>query len=339
MQVIDLEKGKDWGNFLRRNEHLIFHTSKYKEFLIKSFPNVKFEYLAVLEEGIKTILPIGIIDSKLIGNRIISIPFLEYGSFCGDKNYVKAILDHIKNNYSKKYRYLEIRAGLDYDEGLSKYLTKLEEYKRFVLELKNEEENWKLLDKQKRKAIRKAKKNNITVKELSKDNVEELYDLYLKNMKQFGSPPFYKDFFISFFELNLGKCFGAFKDDKLISLLLGFTYKDRIHAVIAISDKKSLDFRPNELAHWHFIKYGIENGFKYFDLGRVREESGQYRFKQEFGCELMPLYHYYDLYKLKKIPKTDPTARKYKFAIELWKKMPIIMQRKLGPSIREGLGI
>lgn len=339
MQVIDLEKGKDWSNFLKGNEHLIFHTSKYKEFLKKSFPNVKFQYLAVIDDGIKALLPIGLIESKLIGNRIISVPFLEYGSFSGDINYIKPILDHIKNNYSKKYQYLEIRLGLDYDNELSKHLIKSEEYKRFVLELKTKEENWKLLDKQKRKAIRKAKKSNITVKELSKDNIEEIYILYLKNMKQFGSPPFYKEFFINFFELNLGKCFGAFKDNNLISFLLGLIYKDRIHCIIASSDKKNLELRPNELAHWHFIKYGIENGFKYFDLGRVREESGQFRFKQEFGCQLTPLHHYYDLYKLKKIPKTDPTSKKYRFAIELWKKMPIIMQRKFGPSIRESLGI
>ena len=53
----------------------------------------------------------------------------------------------------------------------------------------------------------------------------------------------------------------------------------------------------------------------------------------------MPLYNYFDLYKLKKIPKVDPGNAKYRFAIETWKKMPLIMQRKFGPSIREGLGI
>lgn len=341
MEIIELNKEKEniWNDFLGRNKHLIFHTPKYKEFLEKSFPNVKFQYLAAFDNEIKTIFPIGIIKHKMLGNKIISVPFLEYGSFSGDKENIKVILDYIKNNYSKNYRYLEIRSGLDYDEELGKHLTKVEEYKRFVLELKNENENWQLLDKQKRKAIRKAEKNNIIIKELNKDNIEELYNLYLKNMKQFGSPPFYKIFFINFFDLQLGKCFGAFKDNKLISLLLGFIYNNEIHCIIAVSDKKFLDFRPNELVHWHFIKYGINNNFKYFDLGRVRVDSGQFRFKQEFGCQLMPLYHYYDLYKLKNIPKVDPRNAKYRFAVETWRRMPLIMQRRLGPYIREGLGI
>ena len=339
MQIINLEKGKEWDDFLSKNEHLIFHTPKYKEFLEKSFPNVKFQYLALIDEGIKTILPVGMIKSKLMGDKIISVPFLEYGSFAGDKKKIKNILDYIKNNYSKKYRYSEIRAGLDYDDELSKYLQKTEEYKRFVLELKSEEENWKMLNKQKRKAIRKAEKKGIIIKELRKEDIDEIYNLYLKGMKLFGSPPFYKDFFINFFESSLGKAFGAFKDNKLISLLLGFAYKERIHAIISVSDKKSLELRPNELLHWQFIKYGISNGFKCFDLGRVREDSGQFRFKEEFGCQLMPLFHYYDLYKLKKIPKVDPRNAKYRFAIETWKRMPLIMQRKFGPSIREGLGI
>src|SRR3989344_555042 len=212
MEIIELNKEKEniWNEFLEKNEHLIFHTLKYKEFLEKSFPNVKFIYLAAFENGIKTILPIGIIKHKMMGNKIISIPFLEYGSFSGEKENVKLILDHIRNSYSKNYNYFEVRAGLDYDEELAKHLTKVEEYKRFVLELKNKEENWNILDKQKRKAIRKAEKNEIIVKELSLENVDEMYNLYLKNMKQFGSPPFYKDFFINFFNFNIGKCFGAF---------------------------------------------------------------------------------------------------------------------------------
>lgn len=340
MEIIELgeEQDKEWRDFLQHHPHYLLHTPEYGQFVAASFPNTEFKCIAAMENGVQLILPIGLIKSQMMGNKVISVPFLEYGGFCGNPMYIEQVIAYLRGKYSKKYSYLEIREGLPNDV-LEKHLQKVVPYKRFVLALQGEEQNWELLDKQKRKAIRKAEKSGVSVRELGKDDIDQIYQIYLKSMKQFGSPPFAKEFFVQFFSRSLGKCFGAMHEGKLCAVLLGFTYQQQIHITIAVADKKSLEFRPHELLHWEFIKWGIRNKYTVFDFGRVREESGQFRFKQEFGGELKELAHYYDLYQLKRIPKTDPSNGKYRFAIELWKKMPLIMQRKIGPGIREGLGI
>ncbi|HLD06893.1 MAG TPA: GNAT family N-acetyltransferase [Candidatus Nanoarchaeia archaeon] len=339
MEIIELGEGQmgEWRSFLAEQPHLIFHTPEYQQFLRAAFPSTEFKCVAAVENGIQLILPIGLIRSQMLGNKVISAPFLEYGGFCGNLGHVEQVIAYLRGKYSKKYSYLEIRDGLP-NEVLEKHLQKVTPYQRFVLSLQGEEQNWELLDKQKRKAIRKAEKH-LTLRELGKEDIDQVYPLYLRNMKQFGSPPFAREYFVQFFSRPMGKCFGAFQEGKLCAALLGFTYQQRVHITIAVAEKKSLELRPNDLLHWEFIRWGIRNSYTVFDFGRVREESGQFRFKQEFGGELQELAHYYDLYQLKRIPKTDPSNGKYRFAIELWKKMPLIMQRKIGPGIREGLGI
>tara|TARA_Y100000034_G_scaffold134902_1_gene204739 strand:- start:1696 stop:2763 length:1068 start_codon:yes stop_codon:yes gene_type:complete len=354
MQIIDLDQNNEtildtWKNFLDNYPHLIIHTPKYKEFLEKTFPNTKIQYLAVvIDDEIKTILPINMIShsdfikNALLDKKIISSAFLEYGSFAGEENqvFVDEILNHIHQNHSKNYNYLEIRQGLEnFNKFLEKKLIKKTEYKRFELKLIDIETNWKLIQKEKRKAIRKSEKEGIVVKELNQNHVAEIYKLYLKNMKQFGSPPFPKTYFTNFFELNLGKCFGAYYNDELVSFLLGFCHKQSINLIIAVSDRKFLWSRCNDAVHWHFIKYAINNNYNVVDFGRVRLESGQFDYKRKWGCELKDLDHFYDLYLTDKLPNEDPsTNKKLKLLTNIWKTFPLTITKKLGPWAREGIG-
>ena len=160
--------------------------------------------------------------------------------------------------YKDEYYYLEIRGGLEnFDSVLSSQLQKENLYKRFVLKLESKETIWKNIQKSKRKAIKKAL-DGVEVKELSFENINELYHLYCRNMHSFGSPPYSKQYFFSFYhnlvENKLGKMLGSFYNGKLVSALVGFCYQDRVHILIAVSDQKFQEFRPNDAMHWKFIE-------------------------------------------------------------------------------------
>ncbi len=347
MRIISLNTDNNehldmWKDFLEKTPHLIIHTPEYNTFIKKTFHRTKTEYLAVCENNkINLILPLQLISHPILGKKIISSAFLEYGSFAGedDEDFIRIILNYINENYSQNYNYLEIRQGLlNFNKYLEDNLIKREEYKRFELKLIDLDTNWGLIQKEKRKAIRKSDKEGVIVKEINNQQINEIYDLYSKNMKSFGSPCFPKNFFINLFDLNLGKCFGAYYNDKLISLLLGFCYKQTIHLIIAVSDKKYLWSRCNDAVHWHFIKYGIKHNYKTLDFGRVRPESGQFDYKKKWGCELRNLDHFYDLYKIKGLPSEDPTSRKFKILTKVWSNLPLIITKKIGPWAREGTG-
>ncbi len=347
MEIIEIKNGSELlKNFLSENQHLIFHTFNYKKFIEDAF-NIEYRKFALVEnKKIKLVLPIVEVKSGLFGNKVISSAYLEYGGFCGNVAYVNGVLDHLEKIFSKDYDYLEVRGGQQlfdaFDAVLSSRLIKQNLYKRFVLPLADEETVWKNIQKSKRKAIKKSLKS-VGVKEIPFSDLAEFYHLYCRNMRSFGSPPYSKKYFISFYknivETGLGKIYGTYHQEKLISALLGFTYHDRVHIIIAVSDEKYHEFRPNDAVHWHFIKWACSNGYKLFDFGRVREESGQYEYKRKWGPQLLELPSYFMLWKTKSIPTTDPEAPKYQFAVKLWKKMPLWFTKLVGPYLRKRLGI
>ena len=341
---LDHKQMELWKEFLKREKHLLIHTPEYKNFIDNAF-RCKTYYVAYVDEDmIKTLLPVFYIDHLLFGKKLISSGFLEYGSFAGDKKYVAEIINFLYKEFSHKTAFLEVRHGLEgYDKEMSALMIKTDEYKRAILQLGAQEEVWKKIQKSKRKSIKKAENDGIKVKMLEKEDIKEIYRLYLKNMKAFGSPAFGKRFFASFFEnivsKGYGRVYGAFVNTKLVSVLLGFTYEDTIHITISVSDNKYLKYRPNDAVHWEFIKYGCKNGFKVFDFGRVREDSGQHEYKRKWGTKIIELPHYYLLWKADKMPRIDPNNPKYKAIVWLWKRVPVFVNRYIGPWLREGLGI
>ena len=359
MEISKIKESTEQLNFFLSNTpHFIFHTLEYKKFIEEAFETEYILLAAQDGEKIKTILPVVKIKSKLFGNKMISSAYLEYGGFAGEEEGVGEILDFIGKGNSK-YGYLEIRGGEEcFDEILSAKLIKKNLYKRFVLELGPEEKVWKGIQHSKRKAINRALRN-VEVKEVPLAGLDEFYKLYLRNMKRFGSPPYAKKYFESFYrnivDVGQGKIYGAYiKDEKslstsglqqdtqcfegkLVAALLGFCYRDRIHIVIAVSDERFREHRPNDAVHWEFIKWGCEKDYKWFDFGRVREESGQFEYKRKWGPKLLGLPSYFMLWGKKEIPEVDPSG--YGLAVKMWKKMPLWFTKLVGPRLRKELGI
>ena len=103
MNVIELEyDDKKWPEFLDSNDHLVFHRPEWKKFVEETF-KIEMKYFAIEEDNkIQFIFPVGIIKSGLFGNRLISVPYIEYGGFAGKSKYVDKIVGYIKSNYATK---------------------------------------------------------------------------------------------------------------------------------------------------------------------------------------------------------------------------------------------
>ncbi len=199
------------------------------------------------------------------------------------------------------------------------------------------------IQKSKRKAILKAKRSKVIVKDIPLEDLDLFYELYSRNMKRFGSPAYSKKYFIEFYHhlvsKGLAKIYGAYVKKELAAALLGFCYRNRVHVLIAVSDERKQEFRPNDAVHSEFIEWAIGNNFKFFDFGRVREDSGQFEYKQKWGPELSDLPSYFLMWKRKDVPVIDPQNTKYRFFVAAWKKMPSWAAKKIGHRLRKELGI
>jgi len=330
MRLVKLTKDcQAWRNFLKENNHLIIHTPEWKEFIETTFPRTKAKYYALTtKEEIKCIFPLFNTKFSIIPN--ISSTFLEYGGPIG--KVTKNQFEKIKNKLPKN---IEIRHGLS-NKFLSKNFIEVNAFKRFVLQLGTEEDMWKHIHKFKRKAVRLADKSGIKIKDVPKKDMASLYNLYLKSMRSFGTPPYTKKYFTNFYtffvDKNIGKIVGAYYKKKLVSVLMGFTISKQIHVNINFSDPRYLKFRTNDAVYWEFIKWGCNNNYSEFDFGRTWEESGQFAFKKKWKAELLDLNHFY-------FSKPNDFRFVYDMFSKVWKNVPLSVTKLVGPYIRENFGI
>ena len=361
MKIRKLDSGsksdlREWRRFLSRcgSESLVFHTPEWKKFFEESFPKTKTAYYAVENEGengeIALVFPFAFVKHPLFGKAAISCAFIEYGGPAGDANSeaVAAVIDEVEKEAKENgFDYVEIRHGLEKFDSLLASETKIireTPYKRGLTKLAADSESvFASFDKEARKAVRKARSEGVETRELNEEDEPAAYELYLHGMKRFGSPPVHERFFKNFWRILVSKglaaAFGAFKDGALASLLMGYTYGGRVHVIINVSDAAKQKYFPNDAVHWAFMEWACGNGFKEFDWGRVREASGQFQFKKKWGTEFKDLNHYFILGKAKTVPKIDPKNPKYALAISLWRRMPLFVSRRIGPWLREGMGI
>ncbi len=329
------------SSFLEKNEHLLFHTPVYARFISSAF-QCEYSFVAAIENDlVMAILPIVEVKSGIFGKRIISTPYLEYGGFAGDEKYILSILEWLAPKYQSSFDYLEIRGGMEsFDTVLSSAMIKKNSYKRFVLSLTGKDQVWDNIQKSKRKAIKKSL-SLVEVRDVPLSELNSLYSLYCRNMRRFGSPPYNKEYFVHFYhhlvEKGQGKIIGAYHHGKLVAVLLGLCYRDRVHIIIAVSDPAYQELRPNDAVHWTFIEWASDHGFKWFDFGRVREESGQFEYKQKWGPMLLDLPSYFLIWNDKDIPEVDP--KKYNLVVKLWRYLPLRLTKMVGHRLRKELGI
>jgi len=120
---------------------------------------------------------------------------------------------------------------------------------------------------------------------------------------------------------------------KPISSVLTFFYKDQVLPYFAGSLSEYRDLAPNDYMYWQLMKYGHEKGYKWFDFGRSKVDTGSYDFKRHWGFEPEPLAYQYFLNRMKDIPNISPANPKYQKKIEMWRKMPFWLTKIIGPRI------
>jgi hypothetical protein len=89
--------------------------------------------------------------------------------------------------------------------------------------------------------------------------------------------------------------------------------------------------------YWELMRYGCEHGYKLFDFGRSKADTGSFHFKRHWGFTPDPLAYQYHLVKLKELPNNSPSNPKYKKRIELWRKLPLPVTKVIGPHIAKYL--
>lgn len=337
-RIIELE-GRyklKWDNYVRQSpEGTFFHLTGWKDVIEKTFL-LKSIYLMAVDESdeIRGILPLFLMKDILRRKYLVSIPFSAYAGVCADDKETEIrLFDNAKDlAITNGVQYLELRQR-------SNEMFQLQVKKDFVsmfLRLnKDEAILWKeSLDSKARNQVRKAYKEGLKV-DLGKQYLDDFYEILSVNIRDLGSPNYPKIFLkniLQAFDKTSNIMVVSYRDT-IIGGMFFIGYKNIFYDPWAASSRKYVKLCPNDILYWEAIKYACMNDYDYFDLGRSTADSGTFHFKKKWGAETVQLNYQYFLNRTHRIPMVSAHDNKYQLAIDLWKKLPLVIAKPLGARL------
>lgn len=341
-----------WNDFVRKHEAAtIFHLWEWGQLINKTFRAKRIYLIAEDHGSVVGVFPLLLVEGILFGRKLVSSPFCEYGgplvlTSAHARSFLSSAMSIAVDNRSD---YVEIRTCFfpSFDELIEQFGFKTHErYCTFKLGLSSSQNLWAKLDRKIRNAVRKAVKNDVAVMEL-KDfhELEIFYDLYLKTMKNLGSPPYPFSYFA-----HLWRFFGfdssiprvkfliAEYRQKAIAGICVSVFKGDIQWWMSVSDPQYRNLNPTHLLLWSVLEWGADNKCNSFDFGRTRLNTGVYDFKKKWNGTPLWLRTYTHFFgEERELP--DPTHGIYFHLSKLWSLLPIPLARKLGPRILAEIGL
>lgn len=320
-------------------EATFFHRAGWRQVIRNSFGHDCPFLLAEDEGEITGILPLVEIKSFLFGHALISNGY----SVCGGPI---ALNDEARNALTQAAISRFTQSGADYLEYRCPptpeygWATKNDLYAGFAWTIERDEDaNLKQIPRKQRAVLRKALKNNLIAK--FDDTIETLYPLYALSVRNLGTPVFSKKYFQNLYQMFGDDCrivsvYSA--DGTPLSSVMNFYFKDQVLPFYTGAAPLARRLGASDVQYWFTMRHAVENGYKVFDFGRSKVDTGPYKFKKNWGFDPQPLTHQFYLKDGGEMPNVNPTNPKYRLFIEVWKRLPLPIANLMGPWIVRGIG-
>jgi len=359
IDILEAREANNWNQLIERTPFSsIYHLWEWGTILSSAYHYQRF-YLSVKRQGeVIGGLPLLHVKSRLFGNRLISLPFCEYGGPLVDPNLGYQETRQIVQSLLEAAHDIAKTLSVDYVEIRKPVSKTLEElvnvcgyihfprYVTFRVDLKKDtKELWKDLHKTRtRKSVKKAMKSGVVATEVeSGEQIKAYYRLYLQTIRRHGSPPHRYEFFEKlneFFSLKgkvriqLAQYMG-----KPIGGLITFCHGKTIFDWNSVTDPAYRNLNSHCLLLWSVIEWGVENKYETLDLGRTRRGDSIYDFKSGWGGQETDLseYVYFLNSRIKQLP--DPEQTRYRYISKVWALMPSILVNKIGPKVIGGIAL
>ena len=325
----------EWDSFVHAHpESTGYHLWKWRNVFEDAFGH-RTEYLAARQgSSIVGILPLVILESRLFGRFMVSLPFVNYGGVLTTHDEAREELLRHSFELATKLRlsHFELRHTARRFPELPVKHHKVSMHLKLAPDV---ESAWQGLRNKERNLIRKGQKSDLAVRIGGAEFIGEFYRIFARNMRDLGTPVYARDFFECIFNAfpTQTRIFVVTCGDRPVAASLTYAYRNQIEVPWASSLREFRDRCPNNLMYWTMIQYAIENRFEIFDFGRSSPDDGPFRFKQQLGAQPIPLHWEYGLLESQVLPDQSPRNPKFRLAVNAWKHMPLGLATRLGPHI------
>ena len=323
-----------WNSFvLAQPQATLYHHAAWATVLADGASHRPYFLSAFEGADVVRVLPLSLVESKLFGRFLVSLPHYLGGVCAATPQATTALLDYACVLARKLgVDTLELRGNAPLAD-LEHLPFQLDSRKAsFLVDLTpGEEILWTGLRKQNRNRIRKGQQVGLCL-ELGHQYLTDFWQIFSANTHALGSPTFSQGFF--------AEILTAFGEDAQI--LLARQGSRAVAAKLVVKFKGTLTMLwgatlPREKADgtnyfltWETIRYALAHGCTTLDMGRSTIDSGPYQFKAHWGGQ--ELVHHWYTYQVKgPVAELRAESPRFRLARRTWRKLPLPLTRKLGP--------
>lgn len=330
-----------WDEFIRStSEGTFFHLLKWRDLIGRNFSYEPF-YLYVEEGGeILGVLPLFLAKSLLFGRSLISVPVGAYGGAISRSEEATKLLLAKAQELAHRHRagYLELRGNPYGRDGSSLddfRFERKDHHVAFIREIdEKDENNFARIPRKQRRMIHQAQKHGLRSC-MDDSRLWECFRIYAESLRNLGTPIYSYRYF-----QDLKKTFGdqcrillVEYRGKAVAGVLSFLYKDQVLPYYGGSLPNYRHLAANDFMYWELLSYGAARGYKIFDFGRSKKDSGSFNFKRHWGFEPLSLPYFYYQVSSKEISDTSSLNSKFQWPIKVWRRLPLRVTMAVGPRI------
>jgi FemAB-related protein (PEP-CTERM system-associated) len=279
------------------------------------------------------LLPLVRVRSRLFGDYLVSMPFLNYGGPLGSSEARQALAGWAADTAAElRVDLLELRNRLPQESGeLVENARKL----TVVKELPDTTEAlWeKGLKAKVRSQVRRPLKEGMEI-DFGPELLDDFYDVFATTMRDLGTPVLPRPFFQKISEaLGDATIFAVVRHEgEPVAAGCGLSWQGEFEITWAGASRAHARLAPNMLLYWGLMEESVRRGMSAFNFGRCSPDSGTHRFKRQWGSEdhVLPWLQW----SPSGVPSTpDPDSPKFRAATNVWSRLPVGMTNVIGPRL------
>jgi FemAB-related protein (PEP-CTERM system-associated) len=196
---------------------------------------------------------------------------------------------------------------------------------------------WRGLPAKLRSQIRRPQKTGIDVR-FGPDQLEPFYTVFARHMRDLGTPVQARRLFeqIATWFPNDVWFACAYDRARPVAGGCGLRWDTEFEITWASALREYSALAPNMLVYWRLIERCAQEGLRRFNFGRCTPDSGAHRFKRQWGGRDESLW-WYHAGRAGVAGTPSPSDRRYAWAPQLWRRLPVAIANGLGPLLVRGI--
>ena len=334
---------KSWDRFVEQHaEATVGHLRAWGPVVQDAYGHEPLALAAMDAGEVVGVLPMVLVRSRLFGNGLVSMPFLDYGGILVDpeigagaaaevsRALVDAATEMGRARRARSLGLRQFRPARLPDPVHEGRVTML-------LPLSTEAAVWQRLPSERRNRIRKGEKSGLTPLWGGAELLGGFYDVFAENMRDLGSPVHGRRFFREMLA-RLGETVRVLqvrdRGGRPVGAAACLFFRDTIAVPWVSSRREAFALCPNFVLYWEVIRHGCASGYRTLDLGRSFRNAGTFEFKRQWGAVPHPLPWIFRDLVAGAPPSLDRDATRFRRLTDLWKRLPVAVANRLGPWVR-----